>query len=225
MSSVSHDLRTPLAAITGAASALLGKDISLSTHGRQELVRTIQEEAERLNQIIKNVLDMTRLEAKAISLKKEWQSIEEIVGVVLNRLSERLKGRQVNVNVPDGLPLVPFDPLLIEQTMMNLLDNAIKYTPEGTPIDLRARMDGDSLLFDIADHGPGIPDGEEEKIFEKFVHGAGGGIGLGLAICQAIIGAHGGRIWAENRPGGGAVFRFTLPVGQQPPMPEPEQER
>ncbi len=223
LSSVSHDLRTPLAAITGAATALMGKDIALSAHGRQELVRTIQEEAERLNQIIKNVLDMTRLEAKAITLKKEWQSIEEIVGVVLNRLSERLKGRQVNVNVPADLPLVPFDPLLIEQALMNLMDNAIKYTPEGAPIDLHARIDEDSLLFELADYGPGIPSGEEEKIFEKFVHGAGGGIGLGLAICKAIIQAHGGRIWAENRHGGGAVFMFTLPVGQQPPMPEPEQ--
>ncbi|MDA8091753.1 MAG: sensor histidine kinase KdpD [Nitrospiraceae bacterium] len=223
LSSVSHDLRTPLAAITGAATALLERDIELSQQARQELVRTIQEEAERLNQIIKNVLDMTRLEAKAINLKKEWQSIEEIVGVVLNRMSERLKGRQINVNVPADLPLVPFDPLLIEQTLMNLMDNALKYTPAGTPIDLQAGMEGEkSLFFEVADRGPGIPPGEEEKIFDKFVHGAGGGIGLGLAICDAIISAHGGRIWAENRPEGGAAFRFTLPVGKQPPLPEPE---
>ena len=223
LSSVSHDIRTPLAAITGAATSLAERDIALDRQGSRELVRTIQEEADHLNQIIKNVLDMTRLEAKAIHVKKEWQSIEEIVGVALNRLSERLGGRRVKVLIPVDLPLVPFDPLLIEQVLMNLMDNSIKYTPEGTPLEISARIHGDSLLFELADRGPGVASGEEERIFEKFVHGAGGGIGLGLAICRAIINAHKGRIWAENRPDGGAVFRFTLPLGQQPPMPAPEE--
>ncbi len=224
LSSVSHDLRTPLAAITGAATALSEHDIASDRLGSRELVRTIQEEADHLNEIIKNVLDMTRLEAKAITVKKEWQSIEEIAGVVLNRLSERLEGRPVKVDVPADLPLVPFDPLLIEQVLMNLMDNAIKYTPAGTPLELSARIKDSSLLFELADRGPGVPAGDEERIFEKFVHGSGGGIGLGLAICQAIISAHKGRIWAENRPEGGAVFRFTLPAGgEPPPMPEPEE--
>ncbi len=223
LSSVSHDLRTPLAAITGAATALAERDIALDRLGSRELVRTIQEEAERLNQIIKNVLDMTRLEAKAISVKKEWQSIEEIAGVALNRLSEKLEGRPLRVDIPADLPLVPFDPLLIEQVLMNLLDNAVKYSPKGAPLELSAKIEDGSLLFELADRGPGIPSGDEERIFEKFVHGAGGGIGLGLAICQAIITAHKGRIWAENRPDGGAVFRFNLPVGEPPPMPEPEE--
>jgi two-component system sensor histidine kinase KdpD len=224
LSSVSHDLRTPLAAITGSATALLQKDITLDKQSRQDLVQTIFEEAEHLNQIIRNVLDMTRLEAKAISIQKEWQSPEEIIGVVLNRLADKLNGRQVTTRIPTDLPLVPFDPLLIEQVLMNLLDNAIKYTPAGTPLEISAEVKGKDVVIELADRGPGIPPEDEERIFEKFVRGAavGGGIGLGLTICRAILNAHGGRIWAENRPGGGAVFRFTLPRGGNPPLPEPE---
>jgi two-component system sensor histidine kinase KdpD len=222
LSSVSHDLRTPLAAITGAATALLQRDIALDQQGRQELVKTIYEEAVHLNEIIRNVLDMTRLETRAIRVKKEWQSIEEIVGVVLNRLSDKIAGRTVTVDIPAELPLVPFDSLLIEQVFINLLDNATKYTPAHTPIDLKAEVREESVFVEIADCGPGIPQGDEEKIFEKFVRGfaTSGGIGLGLTICRAIIDAHGGRIWAENRPGGGAIFRFTLPFGGEAPMPE-----
>jgi two-component system sensor histidine kinase KdpD len=225
LSSVSHDLRTPLAAITGSATALLQKDITLDKRSRQELVQTIFEEAEHLNQIIRNVLDMTRLEAKAISVQKEWQSPEEIIGVVLNRLADKLNGRQVTTSIPMDLPLVSFDPLLIEQVLMNLLDNAIKYTPEGTPLKLSAEVKGTDVVIELADRGPGITPGDEEHIFEKFVRGSavGGGIGLGLTICRAIVNAHEGRIWAENRPGGGAVFCFTLPVGEKPKLPEIEE--
>ncbi len=224
LSSVSHDLRTPLAAITGAATALLQRDIMLEQKDKQELARTIQEEAEHLNRIIRNVLDMTRLESKAITVKKEWQSIEEIVGVALDRLSERLGSRRVVIDIPSDLPLVPFDPLLMEQVLMNLLDNAVKYAPDGGPIEVMAGLkDGNTLLVEISDHGPGIAPAELEHIFEKFVHGSGGGMGLGLAICRAIINAHGGRIWAENRPEGGSVFRFTLPVEGSPVLPDPEE--
>ncbi len=224
LSSISHDLRTPLSAIMGASTALLRQDMTLEQQGRHELIRTIQEEADHLNQIIRNVLDMTRLEAKGISVKKEWHSAEEIVGVALNRLSEKLKEREVRVAIPEDLSLVPFDPLLIEQVLVNLLDNAIKYTPRDTPIELSARTEDRNLVVEVADRGPGIPPGEEERIFEKFVHGARGGIGLGLAICRVIIDAHGGRIEAENRAGGGAVFRFILPIEGKPPLPEPERE-
>jgi two-component system sensor histidine kinase KdpD len=183
---------------------------------------TIYEEAEHLNHIIRNVLDMTRLEAGAIKVKKEWQPVEEIVGAVLNRLSERLKDRPVKTALPDDLPTVSFDPLLIEQVLMNLLDNAIKYTPPETPIELSASVQDGEIIFEIEDRGPGIPPGEEERIFDKFVRSSatGGGIGLGLTICRAIITAHGGRIWAGNRQDGGAIFRFSLPLGEQPPMPE-----
>ncbi|HTR45426.1 MAG TPA: sensor histidine kinase KdpD [Thermodesulfovibrionales bacterium] len=224
LSSVSHDLRTPLAAITGAATTLLQEDVTLSAPERHELMQTVYEEAEHLNQIIRNVLDMTRIEAGAIKVKKEWQPVEQIVGAVLNRLAERLKNRPVKITLPEDLPLVSFDPLLIEQVLMNLFDNIMKYTPEGTPVDLSASVKDGEIVFEIEDAGPGIPQGEEERIFDKFVRGStmGGGIGLGLTICRAILTAHGGRIWAENRQGGGAIFRFSLPLGEQPVMPEYE---
>ena len=226
LSSVSHDLRTPLAAITGAITTLLQEDVTFADSERHELLETAYEEAEHLNQIIRNVLDMTRLEAGAIKVKKEWQPVEQIVGAVLSRLAERLKGRPVKTILPEDLPLISFDPLLIEQVLMNLLDNAVKYTPEGTPIELSASAYNGEIVFGVADAGPGIPSGDEERIFEKFVRGfaTGGGIGLGLTICRAIVAAHGGRIWTENRPGGGAMFRFALPISEHPPIPVPESE-
>lgn len=226
LSSVSHDLRTPLAAITGAATTLLQQNVALDEAGRRELLQTISEEADHLNKIIRNVLDMTRLEAHAITIKKEWQSLEEIAGVVLNRLSDKLKDRLLTTSLPASLPLVPFDPLLIEQVLMNLFDNALKYSPAGTPLEFSAIAKNDTLLIELADRGSGIPQGGEERIFEKFMRGsaAGGGIGLGLTISRAIVAAHGGRIWAENRPGGGAVFRLTLPLGGEQPHMERETE-
>ena len=226
LSSVSHDLRTPLAAITGAATTLLQHDITLDQPSRQELIQTIFEEAEHLNRIIRNVLNMIRLESGAMTLKKEWQSFEEIVGVVLNRLAEKLKDHPLTTRLPVDLPLVPFDPLLLEQVLINLLENAVKYTPQESPLELSATVKGDSLEVELTDRGPGIRPGEEERIFEKFVrsYATGGGIGLGLTICRAIITAHGGRIWAENRAGGGAVFRFTLPIEGPPPLTKTEEE-
>jgi two-component system sensor histidine kinase KdpD len=226
LSSISHDLRTPLSAITGAATTLLQHDVAIDQRNRQELLQTIQEEAEHLNRIMKNVLDMTRLESGAIQVNKEWQTLEEIVGVVLNRLGDRLDDHPVTVKLPGNLPLIPFDGLLIEQVLVNLFDNAIKYTPKGTPLELSAAESFYTVTVELADCGPGIPPGDEERIFEKFVRGRGvaGGVGLGLAICRTIITAHGGRIWAENREGGGAVFRFTLSSAGLPPAPKREEE-
>jgi len=226
LSSISHDLRTPLAAITGAATTLQQEDILLDTNSRLDLVGTIQEEAEHLNRIIKNVLDMTRLESGAITVNKEWQPLEEIVGAVVNRLGERLKEHPLTVKLQGNLPLVPFDSLLLEQVFMNLFDNAIKNTPKGSPLELSASESFYTVTVELADRGPGIPAGEEEHIFEKFVRGkTTGGVGLGLAICRTIINAHGGKIWTENREGGGAVFRFTLPAAGLPPAPAWEEKQ
>ncbi len=226
LSSISHDLRTPLSAITGAATTLLQRDVLLDTDSRIDLVKTIHEEADHLNRIIKNVLDMTRLESGAIQVNKEWQPLEEVVGAVINRLGDRLNDHPLTVKLPGNLPLIPFDSLMIEQVLVNLFDNAIKYTPRGTPLELSASESFYTVTVELADRGPGIPPGEEERIFEKFVRGRGvaGGVGLGLAICRTIISAHGGKIWAENREGGGALFRFTLSAAGLPPAPKEESE-
>src|SRR4029077_18397364 len=171
-------------------------------------------------------LDMIRLDSGSLQVHKEWQSLEEIVGVALIRLEERLRGRKVSVALPPDLSLVPLDEVLIEQVFVNLLENAARYTPAGSPIDVSAAAVDGAVRVDIADRGPGLPPGEEERIFDKFHRGvqdaASGGIGLGLTICRGIISAHGGRIWAENRPGGGALFRFTLPLSGPPPAAPPE---
>ncbi|WP_119066729.1 sensor histidine kinase [Aggregatilinea lenta] len=220
LSSVSHDLRTPLAVITGAASSLLENDATLTPESRHELAQVTYEEAERLNRLVSNLLDMTRLQSGGIHVNKEWQLLEEVIGATLNRLEKRLAGRSVSVTLPDDLPLVPFDSTLIDQVLVNLLDNAVKYTPPGSPIDLSARRIEGGVLVEIADHGPGLRAGDEQRIFDKFYRAqpaATRGAGLGLAICRGIVEIHGGRIWAENRPDGGAVFRFTLPLDGEPP--------
>ncbi|MBF0517464.1 MAG: sensor histidine kinase KdpD [Nitrospirae bacterium] len=225
LSSISHDLRTPLAAITGSASTLLEKDMAFDAQQGHELLQTIYEEAEHLNQIIRNILNMTRIEAGGISVKRQWQYIDEIVGAALNRMSEKLGDRAIEMSFPEDLPMLSFDPLLIEQVLMNLLDNAIKYTLPNTPITLSAVNKNGFLTIEVKDRGPGLPQGEEERIFDKFVRSSskGGGIGLGLTICRAIITAHGGQISAQNSNDGGAAFSFSLPVETQPetaPMSE-----
>jgi two-component system sensor histidine kinase KdpD len=224
LSAVSHDLRTPLAAITGAASALKDRSAALRPQEQHELLESISEEAYRLERLVANLLDMTRLEAGAIEIRREWIPLEEIVGSSLNRLERELSGRTVQAEIPDSLPLVSADPILLEQVLVNLIENAAKHTPAGTSIDVVARASGTAIEIDVADHGPGITPGTESQIFEKFVRRAGGGVGgvgLGLAICRGIVQAHGGTIVAENRAGGGALFRVTLPiVGEAPRMPD-----
>jgi two-component system sensor histidine kinase KdpD len=225
LSSVSHDLRTPLAVITGSTSTLLQAAPGVSDETRQELLKTVLEEAEHLNRLIRNLLDMTRLESGAVKVKKEWLPLEELVGAALSRLESRLAGRELNVDLPRDLPLVPCDAVLIEQALINLLENAAKYG--AGPIEIAASTRDREVQVEIADRGPGIPAGEEARVFEKFHRGAregsGEGVGLGLTICRAIVMAHGGRIWVENREGGGAAFRFALPIeGEQPLLPAPE---
>ena len=226
LSSVSHDLRTPLAAITGAASTLLEDADGMPEATRRELTETVFEEADRLNRLVRNLLDMTRLQSGAVRVKKEWHPLEEIVGAALSRLESRLRDRPVATHLREDLPLVPLDGLLVEQVLVNLVENAIKYSPRGTPIEVSAWTAENEVTVEVADRGPGLPSGEEERVFEKFYRGPArdrpGGVGLGLTICRGIVSAHGGRIWAENRPGGGAAFRFALPLEGRPPTVEKE---
>ena len=221
LSAVSHDLRTPLATITGSASALVEQEAQLDAAARRELAHAIQEEADRLNRLVHNLLEMTRLESGGVRVKKDWHSLEEVVGSALARVEKRLGERRVDIDLPPALPLVPLDPLLVEQVLINLLDNAIKYTPESSPIDISAAVEDRAVGVVVADRGPGFAPGEEAQIFEKFYRGqdAGtrAGAGLGLAIARGIVEAHGGRITAEPRASGGAVFRFTLPLAAEPP--------
>lgn len=223
LSSVSHDLRTPLAAITGAASTLL-QPATLDRETERELKESIYDEADRLNRLVTNLLDMTRLESGALQLSRDWNSIEELVGTALARLERSLKGRAVAVSIPADLPLVPMDGVLIDQVLVNLLDNVAKYTPADSPVSVSARTSDGGVLVEVADEGPGLPAGSEERVFEKFYRASAGqrGFGLGLPICKAIVTAHEGRIWAENRVPRGASFRFTLPSGERPQPSLPE---
>jgi len=225
LSSVSHDLRTPLAVITGATSSLLEGGATLDPATRDELAQTAYAEAERLNRLVSNLLDMTRIEAGAVQVQKEWQPLEEVVGVALARLDGRLSDHPLTTSLPADLPLVPLDSTLIEQVLINLLENAIKHTPAGCQISISASASRDAVTVAVADRGSGITPGDEGRIFEKFYRAEPAndrGVGLGLTICRGIITAHGGRIWAENQPGGGAVLRFTLPLEGTPPQLAPE---
>jgi two-component system, OmpR family, sensor histidine kinase KdpD len=220
LSSVSHDLRTPLAVMQGAASMLLDEGAHLTAAGRSELAQAIVEETERLERLIRNLLDMTRLESGAVHIEKEWTALEEVVGAALDRTDARLAGREVTTNVPGEL-LAPFDAVLIEQVLVNLLENAAKYTPKGSPIEVRAARQDAVAVVEVADRGPGVPEDERERIFDKFHQGRSertkAGVGLGLAICRAIVLAHGGRVWVEPREGGGAAFKFSIPLEGEPP--------
>jgi len=223
LASISHDLRTPLAVIAGASSSLAEKGDQISAEERHALAGSIYEQSREMSKLVTNVLEMTRLEADGIALDRDWHAIGEIAGSVLHRLRERLARHNVRIELPSELPLVRLDATLVEQVLANLLENAAKYSPPGTAISLQAERRGSELLVSVEDAGPGLPPGEPERLFAKFhrgnTEGAVGGAGLGLAICRAIVRLHGGRIWAERRPEGGAAFRFTLPVEQAPPVP------
>ncbi len=220
LSTVSHDLRTPLAVITGAATSL--RNLRLDSDTRSDLVETICEEAERLEQLVTNLLYMTRLESGSAALKRDWIPLEEVIGSALGRVNSQLLKRDVSIRLEPSLPLLSVDPILFELVFINLLGNIAKHTPEQSPIEISAEVSGDSIVIDVSDRGPGLDRDESERVFEKFYRGRAetstAGSGLGLAICRAIIGQHNGSITALPREGGGCIFRIRLPITHGPSL-------
>jgi two-component system sensor histidine kinase KdpD len=228
LAAISHDMRTPLAVISGAAGAL-ADDGALKPAQRTDLARSIVDEAAQMTQLVINVLDMTRLESGRVALQAEWVSLEEVVATALKRQEARLAGRPVTLHFERSLPLVKADPVLLEQLLANLLDNAARHTPPGTNVSIGVRRQHDEVELSVADDGPGFPeDLDPDTLFDKFrrgrMEGAQGGVGLGLAICRAIARAHGGEIRAERIPAGGALFVLTLPLAEAAPEVPREDE-
>jgi two-component system sensor histidine kinase KdpD len=215
LSAVSHDLRTPLTSISGASSTLLDQSENLSDTQRRQLLESIHVESSRLNRLVSNLLEMTRLEDGHVKLRLDWCSLEEIVSTTLDQLESQLEGRPLSLHVQPDLPLVEAEAQLLVQALQNLIENAIKYTPVGSPIEIRAEEATGKLRLAVLDQGPGLPPGDESKVFEKFYRGPHSsstrGVGLGLAIVQSIVNAHNGQVRASNRPGGGATFEILLP--------------
>jgi two-component system sensor histidine kinase KdpD len=215
LSTVSHDLRTPLAVITGMATSL--RD-DAETRDRREALDTIVDEADRLSRILTNVLSITKVESGA-EPRREWVPIEELVGAALRRLDEVLVDHPVAVDMPPSV-LAHVDPILVEQLLINLIDNAAKHTPSGTAIEVRGSRDATGATLEISDRGPGLPPGPPRQVFDKFFRGmnaAPGGVGLGLAVCRGIAVAHHGTIDALRRDGGGCTFRVVFPDDGAPP--------
>ncbi len=224
LSAVSHDLRTPLAAIAGAASSLDANITKASIDSaNHDLLETIVDESQRLTRLVENLLHMTRLSSGKVQINRQWQPVEEVIGSALHRLEHVLAGREVNVQIDGELLLVHGDDILLETVLVNLIDNALKYSPAHSTIEVESEPVSDGIAIQVADRGCGILPGDEQKIFEKFHRGSGPntdrrGTGLGLAICDAIVRAHKGTITARNRSGGGTIVRFTIPNESQPPQ-------
>jgi two-component system sensor histidine kinase KdpD len=214
LSSLSHDLRTPLASILGSVTSLLDERAHLSAETRRDLLTTIQEEATRLNRYVANLLNMTRLESGTLKPQRDWHSVEEVVGSALAHAGTN--GHAVKLTLPSDLPLIPFDFVLIEQVLVNLLDNAYKFSPPGALIEISARLQDDYLQVSVADQGTKIPETELERIFDKFYRAPDGqrtaGLGLGLSIAKGIVEAHGGTVFAKQRAGAGMEIGFRLPT-------------
>ena len=219
LAALSHDLRTPLTAILGSAESLqMGK--TRLTPDQDALIDGICDQARRTNELVENILDMARLESGAVCLRREWQSLEEIIGSAIRARASTLVAHPVSVALSADLPLIECDATLVERVFVNLIENAAKYTPAGSVINISARLEASEIRVDVADAGDGVPRGQELAIFGKFVRANPTaeipGLGLGLAICRTIVDAHQGRIWVENLPTGGADFAFTLPRGNPP---------
>ena len=222
LSSVSHDLRTPLSSIKAAASSLLQEDVQWDEEARRSFALAIEHEADRLNRLVGNLLDMSRIEGGALKPEKEWYPVDELIHDVLDHMQPVLQGRTVGTDLPEDLPPVELDYLQMDQVLTNLIENAVRYTPPESPIEVSAQIDGEQMVISISDRGPGIPQADKERIFDKFYRvlstqrnaATVPGSGLGLAVSKGLVEAHGGHIWVEDRPGGGSIFRFTLPVGK-----------
>ena len=219
LSSVSHDLRTPLTAIKAAASSLLQDDVEWNEEARRGFLQSIENEADRLNRLVANLLDMSRIEEGALIPDKDWYSLKALIQDVLGRLAPMLEEHPLHLELPEDLLMVELDYLQIDQVLTNLLENIARHTPAHTPIELKAYQEGEQVVVSIADHGPGIPGAHLEHVFDKFyrvMHGPVSastppGSGLGLAVCKGLVEAHGGKIWAELRPEGGLTVVVTLP--------------
>jgi two-component system sensor histidine kinase KdpD len=222
LSSLSHDLKTPLAAVLGAASALLDRDDDVPVERRREYLATIADETSRISRLVRRLYYATSLEWGEVRVRREWLPLEEVVGVALSRLNGALARRPVDVRIDSDASLVSADATLLEQVFLNLLENAAKHTPASTPLAISARRVEGGVEVAVTDSGGGVPRGMEERVFEKFLRAArsSGGMGLGLAICRGIVDAHGGRIWCENCESGGASFRFVLPRSDVPQLAE-----
>lgn len=218
LSSMSHDFRTPLASITGAVTTLIDSSSRLDEPTRMDLMHSIREDAEFLERQIRNMLDLTKLESGSLRVHRELHPVDEVVGGAMTRAEKMLEGRAVEIDVSPDLPMVAIDALLIEQLLVNLIENSARHAPSWSPIEVAAHQVGDRIRLMVADRGPGIPRGQHERVFEKFYRlgnsSRSAGAGLGLAICKAIAQLHGGRIWVEDRDGGGALFVVEIPIGE-----------
>jgi two-component system sensor histidine kinase KdpD len=231
LSSVSHDLRTPLTSIKAAATSLLQEDVHWNEEARRGFAISIVRQADRLNRLVGNLLDMSRIEEGALRPEKEWYHLAELIYDVLDRLRPLLQDRVVHTQISGDLPPVELDYLHMDQVLTNLLENAVRYTPSDSPIEICAHQDDQRITLSVADRGPGIPSADLERIFDKFYRvlddrtaslkaaGMPAGSGLGLAVCRGLVEAQGGHIWAEARSDGGAIFFITLPKGAPERIP------
>jgi two-component system sensor histidine kinase KdpD len=219
LAALSHDLRTPLTSLVGLSESLTFARPPLAA-AQMELANALRDEARRMSTLVANLLDMARIQSGGVKLNLQWQMVEETIGSALPRT--------VDTRIPRDLPLVRFDATLLERVLCNLLENAGKYTPLDARVTIAARAQDGQLFVAVCDDGPGLPAGREDALFEKFVRGQQessiAGVGLGLAICRAIVEAHGGRMRAFNRPDAGACFELSLPLGEPPPLPDADAE-
>jgi two-component system sensor histidine kinase KdpD len=224
LSVISHDLRTPLTTLVGLSSILAAGQVDAARQA--DIAQSIQEESLRMNHLVTNLLDMAKLQS-GVKLNREWQLLDDVVGSAVRACQRSLQGHTLQLLLADDLPVLEYDAVLIERVLVNLLENAAKYTPPDSQITLKADTEGATIRVCVQDNGPGLPGGQEQKLFDKFTRGSSEsttpGVGLGLAICRSIVEAHGGQITASNRQPHGAAFCFTLPVSPMPALPGDEE--